>query len=143
MLLKLLGGEERPVTRGAAGLQRREGHVEDGALHVGVVLDVEHEHRLPLGGEHGGHALQEAAEQRRQEALLGHVLQTHRDAVGQHVVGDDGDPQRAEGDHVMEAIWKEERGRDVMLPSTQQVDMRRIKHADQRVLRTRGQVSAR
>ena len=108
LLLQLLGGKERPFPRDASGLHRRKGYIEDRALHISVVLDVEHEHRLPFGGEHRRHALQEEAEQRRKEALLGHVLQTHRDAVGQHVIGDDGDTQRAEGHDTMDAIWKEE-----------------------------------
>lgn len=108
LLLQLLRREERPFTRGASRLHRRKGHVEDGALHVSVVLDVEHEHRFPFGGEHGRYALKEEAEQRREEALLGHVLQTHRDAVGQHVVSDDGDTQRAEGHNAMDTIWKKE-----------------------------------
>lgn len=109
LLLQLLRREERPFARGASGLHRRKGDVEDGALHVGVVLDVEHEHRFPLGGEHSRHALKEEAEQGREEALLGHVLQTHRDAVGQHVVGDDGHTQRAEGQNAMDAVWKKEK----------------------------------
>lgn len=108
LLLKILGREELPFALRPPGLHRREGHVEDGALHVGVVLDVEQEHRFPPGGEHRGHALEEEAEQRREEALLGHVLQAHRDAVGQHVVGDDGDAERAEGHHLMDTIWKKE-----------------------------------
>lgn len=91
LLLQLLRREERPLAWDASRLQRREGHVEDGALDVGVVLDVEHEHGFPFGGEHSRHALEEEAEQGREEALLRHVLQTHRDAVGQHVISDDGD----------------------------------------------------
>lgn len=74
LLLQLLRRKERPFARDASGLHRRKGHVEDRALHVSVVLDVEHEHRLPLGGEHCRHALQEEAEQGRKEALLGHVF---------------------------------------------------------------------
>lgn len=104
LLLQVLRREERPFPRDASGLQRRKGYVEDGALHVGVVLDVEHEHCLPFGGEHSRHALQEEAEQGREEALLGHVLKTHRDAVGQHVIRDDGDTQRAEGHDPMDTI---------------------------------------
>lgn len=105
LLLQLLGGEERPFTLPAARLHGGEGDVEDGALHVGVVLDVEDEHGLPPGGEHGRHALHEEAEERREEALLGHVLQAHRDAVGQHVVGDDGDTQRAGSYNVVDTVW--------------------------------------
>jgi len=106
VLLQVLGGEVPPAARGAPRLQGGEGHVEDGAAHVRVVLDVEHEHRLPVGGEHGGHALQEEGEQVRQEAFLGHVLQAHRDAVGQHVIGDDGDAERAHGHHPVETVWE-------------------------------------
>lgn len=106
LLLQLLRREELLFALRPSGLHRREGHVEDGALHVGVILDVEQEHRFPPGGEQGGYALEEEAEQGGEEALLGHVLQTHGDAVGQHVIGDDGDAQRAEGHHVMETIWK-------------------------------------
>lgn len=109
MLLQLLRREERPFTRSASGLKRGKCYVEDGALHVSVVLDVENENCLPCGGEHGRHALEEEAEQGREEALLGHVLQTHRDAVGQHVVGDDGDTQRAEGNNVMDTVCQQER----------------------------------
>lgn len=109
LLLQLLRREERPFAQGASRLHRRKGYVEDGALYVSVVLDVEHEHRLPFGGEHSRHALKEEAEQGGQEALLGHVLQTHRDAVGQHVVRDDGDTQRADGHDAMDTIWKKDR----------------------------------
>lgn len=91
LLLQILGWEKSPFARTTSWLQRRKRHVENGALHIRVVLDVEHKHFLPLGGQNGRHAFQEEAEERREEALLGHVLQTHRDAVGQHVVGDDGD----------------------------------------------------
>lgn len=108
LLLKLLRREEIPFAPWPSGLHRRKGHVEDGALHVGVILDVEQEHRFPPGGEHGGHALEEEAEQRGEEALLGHVLQTHGDAVGQHVISDDGDTERAEGHDVMDTIWETE-----------------------------------
>lgn len=111
LLLQILRRKERPFARSASRLHRRKSDVQDGALNVGVVLDVEHEHRFPRGGEHGGDALQEEAEQRREEALLGHVLQAHRDAVGQHVVGDDGDAQRAEGDGAVDAIWKDTESR--------------------------------
>lgn len=78
-------------------------------MDVRVVLDVEHKHRFPFGGEHSRHALEEEGQQRGEEALLGHVLQPHSDAVGQHVVSDDGDAQCAEGRHLMEAVWKKER----------------------------------
>lgn len=104
LLLKLLRREERPFTRGTSGLHRRKGYVEDGALHVGVILDVEHEYRFPFCGEHRRHTFKEEAEQWREEALLGHVLQAHRDAVGQHVIGDDGDTQGTEGHNTMETI---------------------------------------
>ena len=106
LLLQLLRGEERPFTRDASRLHCRKGDVEDGALHVRVVLDVEHKHWLPFGGEHSRYALEEEAEQGREEALLGHVLQTHGDAVGQHVVSDDGDAQRAAAHDSMETIWR-------------------------------------
>lgn len=108
LLLQLLRREKGPFALRPSGLHRRKGHVEDGALHVGVILDVEQEHRFPPGGEHGSYALEEEAEQRGEEALLGHVLQTHGDAVGQHVIGDDGDTERAEGHDVMETIWERE-----------------------------------
>lgn len=73
-------------------------------MHVGVVLDVEHKHGFPFGGEHSRHTFQEEAEQGGEEALLRHVLQTDRDAVGQHIVGDDGDTQGAERNNTMNTI---------------------------------------
>lgn len=106
LLLQLFRREERPFPGRSSGLQGGERDVEDGALDVGVVLDVEDEHFLAFGGQHGRHALQEEAEQRGEEALLGHVLKPHRDAVGQHVVRDDGDTQRAERCHAMDAVWE-------------------------------------
>lgn len=101
LLLQFLRRKEGP----RPGLHGREGDVEDGALHVGVVLDVEDEDGLAPGGEDGRHAVHEEAEQGRQEALLRHVLQAHRDAVGEHVVGDDGHAECAEGRGGVDAIW--------------------------------------
>lgn len=108
LLLQLLRREELPFALRPSGLHRRKGHVEDGALNVSVILDVEQEHRFLPGGEYGGHALEEEAEQRGEEALLGHVLQTNGDAVSQHVIGDDGDTERAEDHDTMETIWERE-----------------------------------
>lgn len=117
LFLQLLGGEERAFTWGTTGLQRRKGYIEDGALHVCVILDVEHKHCFPFSGEHSCHALKEEAEQGREESLLGHVLQPHSDAVGQHVVSDDGDTQCADGHNTMDTIWKKDRV-DILLIHT-------------------------
>ena len=120
LLLQGLGREEQPRVGGCGRghaqlismrtpgrLQGRERDVEDAPLDVGVVLDVEDEDAVPAGGEDGGDALHEEGEERRQEALLGHVLQTHRDAVGQHVVCYDGDPEGAEGGDLVNAVCGE------------------------------------
>lgn len=65
LLLQLLRWEEHAFTRSPSGLQRRKGYVEDGALDVGVVLDVKHKHCFPLGGEYIRHSLKKKAEQGR------------------------------------------------------------------------------
>lgn len=104
LLLQFLRRKECPFALGTTGLHCRKGYIQDGALHICVVLDVEHKHCLPFGGEHSSNTLQEEAEQGREEALLGHVLQTHCDAVSQHVIGDDGDTQRTHGNNTMDTI---------------------------------------
>lgn len=109
LFLQLLRGKERAFTWGTSRLQRRKGYVEDGALYVCVILDVEHKHCFPFSGQHSCHTLKEEAKQRREESLLGHVLQPHSDAVGQHVISDDGDTQCADGHNSMDTIWKKER----------------------------------
>lgn len=109
LFLQLLRGEVRAFAWGTTRLQRRKGYIEDGALHVRVILDVEHKHCFPFSGEHRCHAIKEEAEQRREESLLGHVLQPHSDAVGQHVVCDDGDTQRAHGHNTMNTICEKDR----------------------------------
>lgn len=111
LLLQLLWREEGAFPRTTAGLQCWERHVEDRPLYVGVVLDVKHKHLLAFGGQHRSDTLHEEAEQRRQEALLGHVLQTHCDAVGQHVICDDGYTQCTQGHDCMETVWKEKNRR--------------------------------
>lgn len=92
--------------RRTGGLQSGEGDIQDASLDVSVILDVEHEDAVAAGGEDGSHAVHEEGEQRGQEELLGHVLQADRDAVGQHVVGDDGDAQGAQGRDVVDTIYE-------------------------------------
>lgn len=106
LLLQLLRREELPFALRPSGLHRRKSHVENGALNVSVILDVEQEHRFPPGGEHSGNTLKEEPEQRGEEAFLRHVLQTHSDAVSQHVIGDDVDTERADDHNTMDAIWE-------------------------------------
>lgn len=109
LLLQLLRWEKHAFAKGASGLQCRKGYVEDGALNVGIILYVEHKHCFSFGGKHICHPLKKEAEQGRKKALLGHVLQTHCDAVCQHVISDDSDTQRAQGNNTMDTIWEKEK----------------------------------
>lgn len=93
LLLQVLRGEE--LVPDATREQGREGDVQDVGADVRVILDVENEDAILGGGEHSRHPLHKEGQEGRQEPLLGHVLQPHRDAVGEHVVRDDGDTQRA------------------------------------------------
>lgn len=102
LLLKVLGGEE--LVSDATREQSREGHVQDVGADVRVVLDVEHEDAILGGGQHCCHPLHEEGQEGRKEPLLGHVLQTHRDAVGEHVISDDGDAQGAHCCYAVDTI---------------------------------------
>lgn len=107
LLLQVLGGEE--LVANATREQSWEGHIQDIGADICVVLDVENEDAVLGGGEHCRHPLDKQGEERRKEPLLGHVLQPHRDAVGQHVICDDGDTQGANSRNAVDAVWREKR----------------------------------
>jgi len=106
LLLQLLRAEVAPAPR----RQGREADVEHRAAHVRVVLDVEDEDVLLGRCKHGGHPFQEGGQQRGEEALLPHVLQPHRDAVGQHVLRDDDHAQDTLGRHAVDPVCAREQG---------------------------------
>lgn len=107
LLLQVLRGEE--LVSNATREQGWEGDVQDIGADVRVVLDVENKDAVLGGGEHGCHPLHKEGQEGRKEPLLGHVLQPHCDAVGEHVVRDDGDTQGADCSDTVNTIWREGR----------------------------------
>lgn len=107
LLLQVLGGEE--LVSNATREQSREGHVQYIGADVCVILDVENKDAILGGREHCRYPLHEQGQEGRKEPLLGHVLQPHRDTVGEHVVCDDGDTQSADCRDTVDTIWREER----------------------------------
>lgn len=105
-LLQFLWGQEASTWQGC-----READVQDPSrCCVQVWLNVKDKNILNRHGQHRWHALQEGPQERRQEVLLGHVLETDGDAAAQHVLGDDEDTQNALGRNAVNTIWKSRRG---------------------------------
>ena len=102
LLLQVLRGEE--LVSNATREQSREGHIQDIGADVRVVLDVENEDAILGSGEHCCNPLHKQGQEGREEPLLGHVLQPHRDAVGEHVIRDDGDTQGADRRDTVDTI---------------------------------------
>lgn len=85
----------------------READIQDPPRRcIQVGLDVEDENIFDGHREHRRHALQEVAQQRGQEVLLGHVLETDGDTAAQHVLGDDEDSENALGRNAVDSIWE-------------------------------------
>lgn len=85
----------------------READIQDPPRRcIQVGLDVEDENIFDGHREHRRHALQEVAQQRGQEMLLGHVLETDGDTAAQHVLGDDEDAENALGRNAVDSIWE-------------------------------------
>jgi len=105
LFLQRLGREEE-----STGQRSREADIQDPSRRrIQVRLDVEDENILDRHREHRWHALQEVTQQRRQEMLLGHVLEADGDAAAQHVLGDDEDAENTLGRNAVDAIWRDKR----------------------------------
>lgn len=102
LFLQGLWGEEE-----SARQRGREADIQDPSRRrIQVRLDVEDKNILNRHREHRRNALQETAQQRWQEVLLGHVLEADGDAAAQHVLCDDEDAENALGWNAVDAICR-------------------------------------
>ncbi len=74
-----------------------------------IRLYVEHKHIIRRDWKHGWHPFQEVSEQRGQEVLLGHVLESHSDATAEHLLRNDENPQHTLSTDAVNAIWETDR----------------------------------
>ena len=72
---------------------------------VSIVLYVDDEDVVDGGGHDGGDGGDEAVVERRQERRRVDVLQAHRDAVVEHVAGDETHEQTRRRAHLVNAVY--------------------------------------
>lgn len=89
----------------------REAHVEHPPC-FRIRLHVKHKHIIRRYWQHRWHSFQKVSEQRGQEVLLGHVLQSHGNAAAEHLLRDDENPQHALSADAVNAIWETQKGRN-------------------------------